>query len=95
MNSCDQSNYVPLWCKSHFSLLEGASSPDDLIAEAARLGLGALALCDRDSLAGAPRAAAAARKASIRLLYGAEVSLEGGRRAALLAKDRSGYGRLC
>jgi hypothetical protein len=30
---------VPLWCKSHFSVLEGASHPDELCEEAHRLGL--------------------------------------------------------
>jgi error-prone DNA polymerase len=87
-------DYVPLWCKSHFSLLEGASHPDELMEQASLLGLKALAITDRDSLAGAPRAAAAARQFGIKLIYGAEINLVGGRRAALLAKDRAGYGRL-
>jgi DNA polymerase III alpha subunit len=41
------SAYVPLWCKSNFSFLEGASHPDELVEEAYRLGLPALALTDR------------------------------------------------
>ena len=40
--------YVPLFCKSNFSFLEGASFPEELIEEAASLGLKALALTDRD-----------------------------------------------
>jgi error-prone DNA polymerase len=87
-------DYVPLWCKSHFSLLEGASHPEELMEQARCLGLRSLALTDSDSLAGAPRAAAAARQFGIKLIYGAELNLVGGRRAALLAKDRIGYGRL-
>ena len=39
-------SYVPLWCKSNFSFLEGASHPDELIEEAYRQGLPALALTD-------------------------------------------------
>ena len=40
-----------LWCKSHFSFLEGASAPDELVDEARRLGLRALAVTDRDGVA--------------------------------------------
>ena len=42
--------YVPLWCKTSFSFLEGASQPDELVEAAQRLGLSALALCDRDGV---------------------------------------------
>lgn len=44
--------YVPLWCKSSYSFLEGASSPAELVTEAARFGLPAVALTDRDGLYG-------------------------------------------
>ena len=54
--------YVPLWCKSHYSFLEGASSPEELVAKAQDLGLPALALTDRDGLYGAVRAHLEARK---------------------------------
>jgi len=47
-------NYVPLWCKSTFSFLEGASHPDELVEEAYRLGLRSLALTDRLSVGLAP-----------------------------------------
>src|SRR6266487_3350155 len=43
--------YVPLWCKSNFSFLEGASHPDEFVDEAYWLGLPALALTDRDGYA--------------------------------------------
>ena len=46
-------SYAPLWVKSNFSFLEGASQPDELVEAAQRLGLSALALCDRD---GVPKA---------------------------------------
>jgi error-prone DNA polymerase len=44
--------YVPLWCKSNFSFLEGASHPDELVEEDYRLGLPAIALTDRDGVYG-------------------------------------------
>ena len=43
-------------------MLDGASSPEALVEEAARLGLSALALTDHDSLAGAVRFWATARR---------------------------------
>ena len=35
--------YVPLWCKSNFSFLEGASHPAELVETAHRLGIESLA----------------------------------------------------
>ena len=46
------SSYVPLWCKSNFSFLEGASHPDELVEACSLFGLPALALTDRDGVYG-------------------------------------------
>jgi len=76
--------YVELHSCSAFSFLEGASLPEDLIAEAARLELSAIALLDRDGVYGSPRFHMSATKAGIRAHVGAEISLEGlGMQAAL------------
>ncbi len=48
--------YAELQCTSHFSFLRGASSCEELFAEAAKLGIEALAIVDRNSLAGIVRA---------------------------------------
>ena len=69
--------YLELHTASGFSFLAGASQPEDLVVEAARLGYEALALCDRDSVSGAPRFHKAAQQAGVRALIGCEVSLEG------------------
>ena len=45
--------YAELHCHSNFSFLDGASHPEELAAEAARLGLSALALTDHNGLYGA------------------------------------------
>ncbi|MGQ9858293.1 MAG: error-prone DNA polymerase [Thermodesulfobacteriota bacterium] len=87
--------YVPLWAKSHYSFLEGASSPGELVEEARRLGLEAMALTDRDGLYGIVRGHVAAREAGLRLIVGAQVSLEEGGQVVLLAQDRLGYAHLC
>ena len=68
--------YIELHTASGFSFLEGASLPEDLVAEAARLGYPALALCDRDGVYGAPRFHKAATEAGLRPLVGCEISLE-------------------
>jgi len=67
--------YVELHLCSAFSFLEGASLPEELVAEAARLGMPAGALLDRDGVYGAPRFHVAAKKAGIRAHVGAEISV--------------------
>jgi len=63
---------------SAFSFLRGSSLPEELVHRAAELGIGAVALVDRDGLSGAPRFFKAARRAGIRPLVGAELTLAGG-----------------
>ncbi len=89
------SAYVPLWCKSNFSFLEGASHPDELVEEAVRLGLPALALTDRDGVYGVVRAHMKAREVGLRLIIGSEISVDDGSTIVLLAQDRCGYANLC
>jgi error-prone DNA polymerase len=87
--------YVPLWCKSNFSFLEGASHPDEYVEEAHRLGFSALALTDRDGVYGVVRAHVKAREAGIKLIIGSQVTIDDGSTIVLLAQDRSGYANLC
>ncbi len=87
--------YASLWCKSNFSFLDGASHPDELVTEAARLGLRALALTDRDGVYGAVRAHVKARELGVHLVQGAEITRTDGGRVILLATDRRGYANLC
>ncbi len=89
------SSYVPLWCKSNFSFLEGASHPDELVDEAYRLGLPALALTDRDGVYGAVRAHVKARELGLGLIIGSQVSVDDGSVIVLVAQDRGGYANLC
>ena len=87
--------YAPLWCKSNYSFLEGASHPEELVERAHALGLPGLALTDRDGVYGVVRAHVRARELGVHLICGAEMSLEGGARVVLLAADRAGYANLC
>ena len=92
--------YVELHARSAFSFLEGASSPEELIAVSANLGMPAMALLDRDGVYGSPRFHLAAKKTKIKAHIGAEVtcaalSLRGGFRLPLLVASRVGYQNLC
>ncbi len=67
--------YAELHCHSHFSFLDGASSPDDLVARAAELDLAGLAITDHLGLYGAVRFSMAADTAGIRPVVGIEIEL--------------------
>src|SRR5690606_9622003 len=64
--------YAELRCRTNFSFLRGASHADELVGRAAELGYTALAVTDRNSLAGAVRAHVAAKEAGLPLIVGAE-----------------------
>jgi error-prone DNA polymerase len=86
--------YAELHCVTNFSFLEGASHPDELVSRAGELGYHALAITDRNSLAGVVRAHAAAVQAGLKLLVGAEIVPVDAAPVVLLATDRKAYGRL-
>lgn len=98
--------YAELHAHSYFSFLDGASSPEEMIQEAARLGLTGLALTDHDGLYGAPLFAEAAESfPELLTVYGAELSLgltepqngkvdPEGEHLLVLAKGVPGYYRL-
>ncbi len=68
--------YVELHTRSAFSFLEGAATPEELIAACAELQMPAMALLDRDGVYGAPRFHLAAQKLKIKAHIGAEINVE-------------------
>jgi len=86
--------YAELHCLTNFSFLTGASHPEELVIRAVELGLSALAITDRNSLAGVVRAHRAARNHAIPLIIGAEIHLHDAPPIVLLATSRAGYGQL-
>jgi error-prone DNA polymerase len=102
------SPYAELHCHSNFSFLDGASHPEELAEEAARLGLEALALTDHDGLYGVVRFAEAARAVALPTVFGAELTLTSssgdvvrqgppdphGQHLVVLADGPEGYARL-
>ncbi len=87
--------YVELHARSAFSFLQGAATPEDLIATAASLGISAMALLDRDGVYGAPRFHMAAKKVGMRAHIGSEITCTNGKRYPLLCENREGYRNLC
>jgi len=103
-SACPSVPYAELHAHSAFSFLDGASTPEELVAEAARLDLRAIALTDHDGLYGAVRFAEAAREHGVQTVFGAELSLSGvartdspdppGPHLLVLARGPEGYRRL-
>jgi error-prone DNA polymerase len=87
--------YVELHCRSAFSFLRGASTPEQLVERAAQLQMPAMALCDRDGVYGAPRFFGRARELGIRPIVGAEITMDDGIILPVLAQSRAGYTNLC
>ncbi len=79
---------------SNFTFLTGASHADEMVAQAAALGLSAIGIADRNSFAGIVRAHLAARDAGIKLLVGVRLVTVCGFEAVAYPRDREAYGRL-
>ena len=89
-----KSRYAELQVTSHFSFLRGASSCEELFAQAAVMGIEALGIVDRNSLAGIVRAHEAARTTGIRLVVGCRLDLADGMSVLVYPTDRPAYARL-
>ncbi len=87
--------YAELHCKTNFSFLEGASHPDELAVRAAELEYAALAITDRESLAGVVRAHGVAKQLGLPLVFGSEIHPSDAGPVVLWATNRKSYGRLC
>jgi len=97
--------YAELHVHSGFSFLDGASDPEELVAEAAQLGLSGLALTDHHGLYGVVRFAEAARAFGLPTVFGTELTLNAlddrtgvpdpsGEHIVLLSRSPDGYRRL-
>ena len=90
----DPSRFVHLAVRSHYSLVRGTASPEELAAAALRLGIDTLALTDTDGIYGAVRFWEVTKAAGIRPILGAEVRAPDGSAFCLAASD-AGYANLC
>ena len=87
--------YAELQVTSHFSFLRGASSCEELLAQAAMCGIEAVAVVDRNSVAGVVRAHEAAKATGVRLIIGCRLDLADGMSLLVYPTDRLAYARLC
>ncbi|RYD45598.1 MAG: DNA polymerase III subunit alpha [Sphingomonadales bacterium] len=87
--------YVELQVTTHFSFLRGASSPEELFAAAALLGLPALGIVDRHSVAGIVRAWDAEKTTGVRAIVGTRLDLADGTALLIYPTDKAAYGRMC
>ncbi len=88
-------DYAELQVTTHFSFLRGASSAEDLFATAAAMGMKALAVTDRNTLAGMVRAHEAAKATGLRLVPGCRLDLACGMSVLVYPTDRPAWSRLC
>ncbi len=87
--------YAELQVTTNYSFLRGASHVEELFAQANLLGLPALGIVDRNSLAGIARAHERAGETGVRLVVGCRLDLTDGTSALVYPTDRRAYSRLC
>ncbi|MEM6691185.1 MAG: error-prone DNA polymerase [Planctomycetota bacterium] len=91
----DSPPFAELHCRSNFSFLEAASHPDELVTRAAQLGYRALAITDRESVAGVVRGWAPAKELGLQYIVGTEVHPIDAPPLVIWPTDRLAYGRMC
>jgi hypothetical protein len=87
-------SYVPVWCKSNFSFLEGTSHPEELIEQASSRDIGPGTYRSGWRL----RRRACSRKAreiGFKLIIGSDVTVQDSGALVLLAQNKNGYSNLC
>src|SRR5258705_9681416 len=95
--------FAELVAATNFSFLRGGSHAHEMVGRAAQLGLAAIGIADRNTLAGVVRAHRAAKEHGIRCLTAARLvsgseagaSTADGFEAVCYPTDRAAYGRLC
>jgi len=89
--------FAELHTKSHYSFLQGASSPEELVYRAYDLGYSALAITDECSYAGVVKAYRASKECGLKLIVGSEFLVAHQAEAfklVLLATNRQGYSEI-
>jgi error-prone DNA polymerase len=95
-NAIEMTRYAELDVTTNFSFLRGGSHAEELVATAKALGLEAIAVTDRNTLAGVVRAHLAAKEvAGIKFIVGCRLDLDDAPSLLAYPTDRAAYGRLC
>ena len=97
-----QTEYAELHVTSNFSFLTGASHPDEFVEQAAALGYRAIAITDRNSVAGIVRGHVAAKEHGVRFVVGCRLEFgqsrevtDEGLSVLVYPTSRDAYGRMC
>ncbi|MDB5472266.1 MAG: DNA-directed polymerase [Caulobacter sp.] len=88
-------SYAELDAMTNFSFLEGGSHPAEMVSQAAHLGMSAIGIADRNTLAGVVRCHREAKRVGMRLLIGSRLVFTDGSVLVVYPRDRAAYGRLC
>ena len=87
-------HYTELQVTTNFTFLRGASHPEEMVEQAARLGYTAIAITDRNTFAGIVRAHTAAKKAGIRIIPACRLDLRDGSSLLAFPADKEAYARI-
>ncbi|HWQ87275.1 PHP domain-containing protein, partial [Brevundimonas sp.] len=87
--------YAELGAMTNFSFLEGASHPGEIMMQAKAMGLAAVGVADRNTLAGMVRALMGAEEIDLPLVVGSRLGFTDGTELIVFPRDRAAYGRLC
>lgn len=87
--------YAELGVMTNFSFLEGASHPGEQMIQAKALGLSAVGVADRNTLAGMVRALMGSDDFDVPLVVGCRLGFLDGTELIVFPRDRAAYGRLC
>ena len=89
--------YAELQVTSNYSFLRGASHPEELLVQAKALGIEAIAITDRNTLAGVLRAHGRAKdpRLDMHLVIGCRLDLQDGTSLLAYPTDRPAYAQLC
>jgi error-prone DNA polymerase len=87
--------FAELGALSNFTFLEGASHPREIVVAAHALGMPAIGIADRNSVAGLVRGMVAAEAVGMRFVPGIRLCLDDTSEYLAWPTDRAAWGRLC
>ncbi len=87
-------SYAELFVTSNFTFLTGASHAEELVNRAAELGLGAIAITDKNTFSGIVRGHGAAKELGVNYIVGVRLVLNDGAEILAYPKSREAFGRL-
>lgn len=88
-----RSNYSPIHCRSHYSLLNGILSPNEICRQSVRMGACSVGISDINNFHGLIKFASTAKEMGLKPLYGTAIHVDGVYLFSLLCLDRTGFAR--